>query len=262
SYPFDPILHYRPGFGHSLPVQVLLTAVVVALTAALLIHLLFTAQYHWPLSPLNFVLQLCAASTLLVSGVATIRVIMSTLAGESRQWPYMLNYVAVDIPPLSPDTQNDAWTTAGLAAWLLMDAAVGMLIQMTHIQFLTLLYPSALERRLIYALLGPLAVASAAMHAVRIHTDTRMSRAAFVVQNVCNATLSLLFTASLLLWGLLLHRARAWRTDGGTASFGLGASALALASTTITFLYIPADAQYEWLHGLIWALVLWQSFLG
>ncbi|OCH84938.1 hypothetical protein OBBRIDRAFT_807896 [Obba rivulosa] len=262
AYPFDPILRYRPGFARSLPVQILLAGIVFTLTAALIIHILFTAQYHWPISPLNFVLQLCAASTLLVSYAATIQVILSTVAGQSRQWPYMLNYIAVDFPPLDPEIQNNSWTTTGLAAWLLMNATVGMLIQITHIQFLTLLYPSTLERRLIYALLGPLAVVSAAMHIVRIHTDSKMSDVAFAIQNVCNATLSLLFTASLFLWGFLVNRKQAWRTDGGTANFGAGATTLAIASTTFTFLYIPSEEQYEWLHGLTWATILWQSFLG
>ncbi|OCH90580.1 hypothetical protein OBBRIDRAFT_819229 [Obba rivulosa] len=263
AYPLDPILQYRPNFARSVPVQILFIGIVFTLAAVLLIHLLFTAQYHWPLAPVNFVLQMSSVTTLVVSCVATINVIMSTVSSQSRQWPYMLDYIAVNIPPLTPGADlDDSWTTPGLAAWLLMNAAVGMLIQLTHIQFLTLLYPSSLERRLIYALLGPLAVASAAMHVVRIRSDTKTTDIAFAIQNICNATLSLLFTMSLLLWGLLVNRKQAWRTDGGTANFGVGAITLAIISTVTTFLYIPTKEQYEWMPGLIWAVILWQSFLG
>ncbi|EMD32926.1 hypothetical protein CERSUDRAFT_118356 [Gelatoporia subvermispora B] len=265
GYPFDPILQYRPPFARSVPVQILFTGIVFTLAAVLLIHLLFTAQYHWPLAPVNFTLQVSAVTTLVVSCVATIHVIMSTVSAQSREWPYMLDYIAVNIPPLTPEPNqfiNGNWTTAGLAAWLLMNATVGMLIQLTHIQFLTLLYPSTLERRLIYALLGPLAVMSASMHIVRIRSDVKTTDVAFAIQNVCNATLSLLFTASLMGWGFLVNRKRAWRTDGGTANFGAGAITLAIMSTVTTFLYIPTKEQYEWMPGLIWAIILWQSFLG
>lgn len=132
SYPFDPILQYRPPFARSVPVQILFTGIVFTLAAVLLIHLLFTAQYHWPLAPVNFTLQVSAVTTLVVSCVATIHVIMSTVSAQSREWPYMLDYIAVNIPPLTPEPNqfiNGNWTTAGLAAWLLMNATVGMLIQ-------------------------------------------------------------------------------------------------------------------------------------
>lgn len=83
------------------------------------------------------------------------------------------------------------------------------------------------------------------------------------VKNVCNATLSLLFTVSLFIWGLLVNRKQAWRTDGGTAVFGAAALTLALVSTALNFIYV--DRQEEvitWLPGLMWVVVLWQSFLG
>ena len=92
--------------------------------------------------------------------------------------------------------------------------------------------------------------------------DEKLTDIATAAQNVCNATLSLLFTASLLIWGFLVNRKQAWRTDGGTAAFGVGALMLALASTTITFIYIPSKDHYAWMPGLMWAVILWQSFLG
>ena len=84
----------------------------------------------------------------------------------------------------------------------------------------------------------------------------------FAVQNICNATLSLLFTAALFIWGFLVNRKQAWRTDGGTAAFGAGALFLTLMSSALNFLYIPSKDKYVWLPGLMWAVILWQNFLG
>ena len=82
------------------------------------------------------------------------------------------------------------------------------------------------------------------------------------VRNVCNATLSLLFTAALCIWGFLVNKKQAWRTDGGTAAFGCGAIFLAIVSTGLNFLYVPREEEYVWLPSLMWAVILWQSFLG
>jgi len=162
-----------------------------------------------------------------------------------------------DLPP------QNTWTSAERGTWLLMNATVSVLVQTTHIQFLTLLFPSRLEARLIYFLLGPLAVVAAAMQFIPIQeTNSSLNNIANNIRNVCNATLSLLFTASLFIWGLLVNRSKAWRTDGGTAVFGAGALGLALVSTALNFLYVPKNQQYVWLPGLIWAVILWQSFLG
>lgn len=92
--------------------------------------------------------------------------------------------------------------------------------------------------------------------------DGPLTSIATAVQNVCNATLSLLFTGSLFIWGFLVNRKSAWRTDGGTAAFGVGAMVLAVGSTTITFIYIPSKDHYDWMPGLMWSVILWQSFLG
>ncbi|OBZ69865.1 hypothetical protein A0H81_10275 [Grifola frondosa] len=165
GYPFDPILQHRPDFARSLPVQILMVGITMTLTSVLIIHLIFTAQYHWPLAQVNYVLQMSAVTTLLISHIATVHVILSTATVQSRTWPYMLNYVAVDIPPME---DNTGWTTAELAAWLLMNATTSGLIQITHIQFLTLLFPSGLERKLIFCLLGPLAILSSVISAERL----------------------------------------------------------------------------------------------
>ncbi|PFH52174.1 hypothetical protein AMATHDRAFT_140740, partial [Amanita thiersii Skay4041] len=262
----DPYLKYKPPFVRSLPVQILLTGIVLTLVAVLFIHLIFTAQYHWPLAPVNYVLQLSGVTTLLISLIATLHVVLSTTMVESQHWPYMLSYIAVNVPPLDVDYSTTEWSTAERATWLVMNASTSGLIQITHIQFLTLLYPSRLEGRLIFALLGPLALVAAVMQLIPIQaysdTDSKVLIIAAAVRNVCNATLSLLFTAALFVWGLLVNRKQAWRTDGGTAAFGTAALVLALVSTALNFLYVDREEEYVWLPGLMWAVILWQSFLG
>lgn len=168
-YSEDPVLKYRPYFARSLPVQILVTGIVLTLVGVLFIHLIFTAQYHWTLAQVNYILQLSGVSTLFISLVATLHVVLSQSVEESLQWPYMLSYIAVDTPPL--DNVDLKWTDLEQATWLVMDATTAGLIQVlfrvdrcllqcstslqiTHIHFLTLLYPSRIEARLIYMLLG------------------------------------------------------------------------------------------------------------
>ncbi|KAF7792728.1 hypothetical protein EIP86_003826 [Pleurotus ostreatoroseus] len=104
-----------------------MTGIVLTLTSVLLIHLLFTAQYHWPLAPVNYALQLSAVCTLLTSLIATLHVVLQASTNESQQWPYMLNYLAVDIPPLQ---WGGGWSPGELTAWLLMNATTSALIQL------------------------------------------------------------------------------------------------------------------------------------
>ncbi|THV05172.1 hypothetical protein K435DRAFT_961549 [Dendrothele bispora CBS 962.96] len=263
----DPYLQYKPEFARSLPVQILVTGVVLTLVAVLFIHIVFTAQYHWPLAPVNYILQLSGVITLLISLIATLHVVLSKTMSESERWPYMLSYIAVNVPPMDLDNDGDdatnpSWSLAERATWLIMNATVSGLVQITHIQFLTLLYPSRLEGRLIFSLLGPLAILAAVMQLIPINTELKSITVTSAIRNVCNATLSLLFTAALFLWGLLVNRRQAWRTDGGTAVFGVAALILAVVSTALNCLYVPRQEEYVWLPGLMWAVVLWQSFLG
>ncbi|KAF5321259.1 hypothetical protein D9619_001660 [Psilocybe cf. subviscida] len=260
----DPYLKYRPPFVRSLPVQIMLTGVVLTLVAVLFIHLMFTAQYHWPLAPVNYILQLSGVTTLLISLIATIHVVLSAAFTESEGWPYMLSYIAVNVPPLDIDLndENEGWTPVERATWLVMNACTSGLIQITHIQFLTLLYPSKLESRLIFALLGPLAVVAAIMQLLSMSTSETVNRLSLDIRNVCNASLSLLFTLALFIWGVFVNRKQAWRTDGGTAVFGAAALSLAVISTALNVLYVHKEQEFAWLPGLMWAVVLWQSFLG
>lgn len=235
-----------------------MNGIVLTLMSVLLLQLLFTAQYHFRLAPVNYAFQFAGVCMLLTDIIASLHVIMSTASDESKTWPYMLNYLAVDLPPQTAK----GWSTAELMAWLFMMATSGLLIQATHIQFLGLLFPSKLEKRLIFWSLGPLAATSAVMQLIRIVQDAQVVRTAIAVQNVCNATLSLLFTVSLAIWGLLVNRKNAWRMDGGTAAFGVGALILAPISTVISLVYIPSRFEFSWMKPLMWSVILWQSFFG
>ena len=130
---YDPILQHQPEFARSLPVQILLTGVVLTLVGVLFIHLVFTGQYHWPLAPVNYILQVSGVSTLLVSLVATLRIILSTAMVDSQQWPYMLTYIAVDVPPQPDDMETtEVWSTPELVAWYIMVATVSGLVQVSY----------------------------------------------------------------------------------------------------------------------------------
>ena len=129
SYNNDPYLAYRPAFVRSLPVQIMVTGVVLTLVSVLFIHLLFTAKYHWSLAPVNYVLQLSGVTTLLISLIATIHVVLSSSYAQSEKWPYMLSYIAVNVPPLDLDANTEGWTTAERATWLVMTASTSVLIQ-------------------------------------------------------------------------------------------------------------------------------------
>ena len=103
---------------------------MLTLTAVLFIHLMFTAQYHWPLAPVNYVLQLSGVTTLLISLVATIHVVLSATMAQSERWPYMLDYIAVNVPPpLDTEYSVRSWGMAERATWLVMNASVSGLIQ-------------------------------------------------------------------------------------------------------------------------------------
>lgn len=114
-YDRDPYLDYQPAFAYSLPMQFLLTGVILSLSTILLIHLIFTAPYHWPLAKFNYSLQMAGVISLLLSLGITLSVILGSVLATSREWPYMLNYVAVDIP-----LKN--WTQLDSGWWYTLDA--------------------------------------------------------------------------------------------------------------------------------------------
>ena len=81
------------------------------------------------------------------------------------------------------------------------------------------------------------------------------------IRNTANSTLTLLYTLAIFIWGLTLNRARAWRTDGGTAAFGIIALILGVTGTAINFLEVKED-RMRWLPDVISCVLLWQSWMG
>ncbi len=129
SYDEDPILAQQPNFARSLPVQILMTGIIFALVAVLLVHLIFTAQYHWPLAPINYVLQVSSVLVMFISLIATILVVLAAARSDSQGWPYMLTYIAVVIPPLDDSSGLSVWGIGEQTAWCLMDATTSLLVQ-------------------------------------------------------------------------------------------------------------------------------------
>lgn len=141
SYDSDPVLKYRPPFAQSLPVQIFTTGIILTLTAMLLLHLIFTAQYHWPLARLNYALQLTGVITLLASLIATLYIVFNSTVQESQHWPYMLSYIAVDMPKIgsnAPINTTDPtlayqhqWSFAEMATWTVMNATTSVIVQVS-----------------------------------------------------------------------------------------------------------------------------------
>ncbi|WVQ95143.1 hypothetical protein IAU59_002237 [Kwoniella sp. CBS 9459] len=250
----NPYLQYQPAFAYTLPIQLLVNGITVTLLCVLLIHLLFTTQYHYPLAPLNYILQLLSILVVTISVIIKIVVILQHSAHSADVWPFDLDYVAVTIPPTS-------WGTGRCAAWFLLQALNNGLSNITHIQFLTMLYPSRIEARLIMFVLGPLAIASSALVFSALSPHQTVLDISDAIRNVFNSTLLLIFTISLVIWGFFVNRRRAWRSDGGTAVFGIGSLFLAAISTSFNFVAVAEDG-IDWLQHLLFAAVLWQVWLG
>ncbi|KAJ9107458.1 hypothetical protein QFC21_000911 [Naganishia friedmannii] len=250
----DPYLVYRPSFAYSLPVQILIQGITLTLLAVLLIHLLFTTQYHFPLSRFNYLLQLCGILLVLMNIVISIVCTLRAQNHASKRWPYMLDFISVNLP-------DYGWTTAETAAWYTLHCVCNGLVQLTHIQFLTLLFPSKTEVQLIFLLLGPLAITASGLVYTSLSDNRTTIDLGDAIRNVFDSTLLLIFSMALFIWGFLVNRKRAWRTDGGTGAFGAGSLALAITSTAVNFVEVRED-NINWLQNLLWALVLWQSWLG
>jgi hypothetical protein len=133
GYPTNPYLTYRPIFARSLPIQVLVTGITLTLVSVLLIQLLFSAPSHVRIAPTNFFLQASAALSVLAWEIASLTLILNTSREQSQKWPFMLDYVAIDFPPLNDPRTHGTWSTGGLAAWLFMNAIVSALTQVCHL---------------------------------------------------------------------------------------------------------------------------------
>ncbi|BGP21482.1 hypothetical protein Rt10032_c01g0189 [Rhodotorula toruloides] len=250
----DPLLAALPAFTYAMPVQVVILGVTLTLIAMLLVHLLFTIRYHAPLSKANYILQTTAAVLSLCNTAAQLRIVMHDVYQTGRERPFMFDYIEVSFP-------KDSWGTAQRAAWLLLQGLNALAVHATHIQFLTMLFPSALEVRLIFFLLGPLALATAGLVYTTMSVHPAVNDLGDAIRNTCNSSLTLLYTLALWIWGLTLNRSRAWRTEGGTASFGIVALVLGVLGTAVNFVEIKED-RMRWLPGVVTCILLWQSWVG
>jgi hypothetical protein len=109
--------------------------------------------------------------------------------------------------------------------------------------------------------LGPITLAASGLSFSALSENRTTIDLGDAIANVFDSTLILIFTISLLLWGCVVNRRRAWRFDGGTAIFGAGSIGLAVISTAINFVLVREDGL-NWLQNLTWAVILWQSWLG
>lgn len=80
------------------------------------------------------------------------------------------------------------------------------------------------------------------------------------IRAVCNSSLVMLYTAALLIYGIAINRSRAWRMEGGTASFGVLAIGIGLSTSAIIFIEIKED-RLTWLQHAVWCILLWQSWI-
>lgn len=253
------LLAIMPSFAFSMPAQIVVFGINIALTTVLAIHLLFTVHYHYPLSRANWLLQVSSSIILLVMFCVGLNFLLADLMKQSHSWPFMFDYLAEELPP-----SNDGdWSMVKTVMYLLLRAITTVIIHVTHIQFLTLLFPSALEARLILWMLGPLALVAAGMEFTWLspEDDVKTSDLGDAINNICNSTLTLLYSCGLLTWGGLVNRRRAWRADGGTAAFGGGAMGLAAMNVVMSFVQIRYDRLW-WLPDICWTLTIWQSWLG
>ncbi|KAK4693077.1 hypothetical protein P7C70_g9001, partial [Phenoliferia sp. Uapishka_3] len=237
-----------------MPVQVVVMGICLTLLSILLIHLLFTVRYHLPLSKMNYAFQTTAVTLCLARIIAEIGILMQILSKQPKEWPYEFLYIEVTIRPSS-------WTQTDYGAWLFLQGLSNLAVHATHIQFLTMLFPSNLEARLILGFLGPLALMSSFLTFTALSSVGAVQDLGDAIRNTANSTLTLLYTLAIFIWGLTLNRSRAWRTDGGTAAFGIIALILGVTGTAVNFVEVKED-RMRWLPDIISCVLVWQSWMG
>lgn len=262
----SPLAESQPDFAFSLAAQLVCQGVTLTITVVLITHLVFTSRLHIELARTNFYLQLLSASILLVSVTTALALTLAIARTRSRVWPFMcatkarielivrFDYIAVAIP-------NEQWTHGQIVAYYFLQTFLALSCHATHVHFLTMLFPSALEAKLIFGMLGPLALTVAGLTFGDFAPTDTLITVFDAIQTVCNSTLTLLYTFGLILWGLVVNRSRTWRTDGGTASFGTLAITLALLGTAISYLEVKEE-NLQWLDTLVWAALLWNNWLS
>ena len=153
------------------------------------------------------------------------------------------------------------WSKGAKTGFLFIKSVNSLSVHVTHIQFLTLLFPSSLERKLIFVLLGPLAVAAAALNFTQLTSSDVLLDLGDAIRNTCNSSLTLIYTLALFVWGCGLNRTRAWTTEGGTAAFGAVALGLGVVGTAVNFFEVKEE-RLKWLKGAVSCILLWQSWAG
>lgn len=244
-------------FALSYPVQVSVAGMTTAFMVLLALHQCFTAAYHYPLDPLNFVLQLVSSIVYVVYHGATLGVQLRELDEFSHRWPHMFPYMAYRLP------RYGHWTTVQMVFFILAEALASLLAHAAHIQFLMLLFPSKLERRLIFWLLGPFVLIETGLFFVDLvpPDHVKVLDLSDAMMNICDSSLALLYMSGLLVWGGLVNWRRAWRADGSTAAFGVAALLVALCKTVVSFVHIGYDRVY-WLRLMTATFKNWQNWLG
>lgn len=244
-------------FALSYPVQVSVAGMTTAFMVLLALHQCFTAAYHFPLDPLNFVLQLVSSIVYVVYHGATLGVQLRELDEFSHRWPHMFPYMAYRLP------RYGHWTTVQMVFFILAEALASLLAHAAHIQFLMLLFPSKLERRLIFWLLGPFVLIETGLFFVDLvpPDHVKVLDLSDAMMNICDSSLALLYMSGLLVWGGLVNWRRAWRADGSTAAFGVAALLVALCKTVVSFVHIGYDRVY-WLRLMTATFKNWQNWLG
>jgi hypothetical protein len=122
----DPLLAIMPTFVFSMPAQIVVDGINISLVSTLAIQLIFTAQYHYPLSRKNYLLQLVSVLMLLITVAVHLHVVLAKLKQESHVWPYMFPYIGVEIPP-----QDGSWTMVQEAFYLLVRAVSTSLVHVS-----------------------------------------------------------------------------------------------------------------------------------
>lgn len=126
SSPHDPTLAIMPEFAFSMPAQIVVDGINLALTTVLTLQLIVTMRYHFPLSKKNYCLQSASTLMLLLSLSVHMHTVLNKLMVQSRGWPYMFSYIAVQIPP-----QDGSWNLAQEVFYLLMRAMSTLLIHVS-----------------------------------------------------------------------------------------------------------------------------------
>jgi hypothetical protein len=98
---------------------------MLCLISLLILHLLFTLRYHYPLARLNYIFQLCGSSILLIYVAVNIGIVSTKLKARCHVWPYMFDYTEIVLP------ESD-WDTGIYTAWLLME---GLTALGCHVRF-------------------------------------------------------------------------------------------------------------------------------